>query len=181
MTERQWLHPIRQNAQQLLDDLGIAGPPVPVHRIARHVGAVIVRVPAGGREIDGFLLREDGRVVIGVNQDQAKVRQRFTIAHELGHLRLHEGSPVHVDSGFRVRLRDAVSSQGTNQEEIEANRFAAELLMPVAFLARELEHRAFDLADGSQLTDLARLFGVSAQALAIRLGALGYTSEEGDF
>ena len=112
--------------------------------------------------------------MIGINQDQATVRKRFTIAHELGHLLLHEHSLVHVDSGFRVRLRSGQSSEGTDRDEMEANRFAAELLMPIEFLQADLEKQEFDLADDSQLRALANRYGVSTQALAIRLNGLGY-------
>ena len=113
-------------------------------------------------------------MVIGVNRDQATVRQRFTIAHELGHLLLHEYSRVHVDRGFRVRLRSGLSSEGTDRDEMEANRFAAELLMPIEFLQADLEKREFDLADDSEFQTLAKRYGVSTQALAIRLNGLGY-------
>ena len=58
---------------------------------------------------------------------------------------------------------------------MEANRFAAEILMPIDFLRRDLEKQEFDLADDSQLRSLARRYGVSTQALAIRLNGLGYT------
>ena len=49
--------------------------------------------------------------MIGVNKDQAQVRQRFTIAHELGHLKLHEHKQVHVDREFRVRFRSGATSR----------------------------------------------------------------------
>ena len=157
-----------------LEELEIQAPPVPVAKLARSCGARIVRVSGNEDDIDGFLYREDGDVVIGVNQDQATVRKRFTIAHELGHLLLHEHSLVHVDSGFRVRLRSGQSNEGTDRDEMEANRFAAELLMPIEFLQADLEKQEFDLADDSQLRALAKRYGVSTQALAIRLNGLGY-------
>ena len=118
--------------------------------------------------------------MIGVNRDQAAVRQRFTIAHELGHLLLHERSQVHVDREFRVRLRSGVSREGTDRDEMEANRFAAELLMPIGFLRADLEEWELDLADDRQLRALARRYGVSTQSLAIRLNNLGYSIEAVD-
>ena len=57
---------------------------------------------------------------------------------------------------------------------MEANRFAAELLMPIEFLQADLEKSEFDLADDSELQTLAKRYGVSLQALAIRLNGLGY-------
>ena len=165
---------VRKEARNLLVKLEIEAPPVPVRRLARSCGARIVRVSGNEANIDGFLYREDDDVVIGVNRDHAAVRQRFTIAHELGHLLLHEYSRAHVDSGFRVRLRSGLSSEGTDRDEMEANRFAAELLMPIEFLQADLEKSEFDLADDSELQTLAKRYGVSLQALAIRLNGLGY-------
>ena len=164
---------INRNVKNLLKRFGISDPPIPVHKIARGCGARIVRV-SGEDDIDGFLYRENERAVIGVNKDQARVRRRFTIAHELGHLLLHEHEEVHVDRGFRVRLRSGVSSQGLDRDEMEANRFAAELLMPIRMLRRDIEDHVFDLADDGELYLLAKRYGVSTQALAFRITGLGY-------
>ena len=165
---------IRRIARTLLSELEIQAPPVPVRQLARHRGARIVRVSGNDGDIDGFVYHKGDEVVIGINQDQAPVRQRFTIAHELGHLLLHELDQIHVDRGFRVRLRNGASSEGTDRDEMEANRFAAELLMPLDFLMADLEEREFDLADDKELRALAKRYGVSTQALAIRLNGLGY-------
>lgn len=176
---RRWMRiqKIQKTAKELLTRFDIQAPPVPVRRLARGCGACIVRVSGRDDDIDGFLYREDSEAVIGVNRDQAAVRQRFTIAHELGHLLLHERSQVHVDRGFRVRLRSGVSREGIDRDEMEANRFAAELLMPTGFLRADLEEWELDLADDRQLRVLARRYGVSTQALAIRLNSLGYSIE----
>ena len=171
-----WIQ-IQKTARKLLSELEIQNPPVPVHRLARSRGARIVQVSGNEDDIDGFLYREGDEVVIGVNRNQAPMRQRFTIAHELGHLLLHEPSQIHVDRGFRVRLRSSSSRKGIDREEMEANRFAAELLMPSDFLQTDLEHQEFDLADDCQLRSLAKRYGVSTQAFAIRLNGLGYTPE----
>lgn len=165
---------IRRTARTLLAKLEIQEPPVPVRKLARSCGARIVRVSGDDGDIDGFLYQKGDEVVIGINRDQALVRQRFTIAHEVGHLLLHEHGQIHVDRGFRVRLRNGASSEGTNRDEMEANRFAAELLMPLDFLMADLEEREFDLADDRQIQALAKRYGVSTQALAIRLNGLGY-------
>ena len=167
---------IRQEVRNLLAELEVQAPPVPIRKLARSRGARIVLVSGNEADIDGFLYQKDDEVVIGVNQDQAPVRQRFTIAHELGHLLLHKhNNQVHVDRGFRVRLRSGLSSEGTDRDEMEANRFAAELLMPIEFLRTDLEKREFDLADDSEIKALAKRYGVSTQALVIRLNGLGYT------
>ena len=164
---------IQKVVNELLDKFGFAGPPVPVRRLARCCGARIFQEGQEG-DLSGFLYRKGKEIVIGVNTDQAPVRQRFTIAHELGHLLLHDLDDLHVDHGFMVRLRSDVSSLGLDNDEMEANRFAAELLMPTRFLKEDLEGTRMDLTADEMLRALAKRYGVSAQALAIRLTGLGY-------
>jgi Zn-dependent peptidase ImmA (M78 family) len=77
---------------------------------------------------------------------------------------------VHVDKRFLAR--DAKSSTGFDMKEIEANRFAAELLVPRAMLIEELHGRTVDLEDDELLGELAEAFGVSKQMIAIRVGEL---------
>jgi hypothetical protein len=55
--------------------------------------------------------------MIIVNAANAPVRQRFTIAHEIGHFAPHRGT-VHLDGRTRVNFRDGMSSMATDQEEI---------------------------------------------------------------
>jgi Zn-dependent peptidase ImmA (M78 family) len=106
--------------------------------------------------------------VIGVNASHPSARRRFTIAHELGHVLLLAHDDLHVDG--KLMLRDATSSQGNDRREIEANAFAAELLMPVEMLRHEIVLRGgIDLDDDRDVGGLARIFGVSVQALLIRL------------
>jgi Zn-dependent peptidase ImmA (M78 family) len=99
-------------------------------------------------------------------------RQRFSAAHELGHHELHAqeiGKAVHVDKGFRVLLRDDVSSQGIDPLEIEANAFASELLMPGEFLMSALDAGGLDIEDEAGIEALARKFRVSGSAMRYRL------------
>ena len=132
--------------KQLLEELGVHDPPVPVRKVARQCDARIVLVPGEeDKDLSGFLYRGSDHSIIGVNKDHVPVRQRFTIAHEIGHLLLHEHDQVHVDRGFRVRLRSDISSQGTDRDEMEANRFAAELLMPLKMLQADVQSLEFDL------------------------------------
>ena len=165
---------IRRTIRDLLTEFGIQEPPVPVRKLARGKRVRIVQVQSDDDDIDGFLYRDSREAVIAVNRDRARVRQRFTIAHELGHLLLHEHGKIHVDRGFRVHLRNGASGKGTDRDEMEANRFAAELLMPLDFLRIDLEGQEFDLADDSQFRAMAKRYGVSTQTLAIRLNGLGY-------
>lgn len=115
-----------------------------------------------------------GDPVVVVNDRHARVRQRFTIAHELGHLLLHKGRPVIVDHLTRahVNMRDQTSSLATSQEEIAANQFAASLLMPAEWISGAVGPH-LDLSTTRLVAQLAGTFDVSEQAMEYRLINLG--------
>jgi Zn-dependent peptidase ImmA (M78 family) len=154
--------------RDLLTKNRVTRPPVPVDDIAREEGAEIV-INRFNKEISGLLLRANGKVIIGVEKTQPPTRQRFTISHELAHLLLHDGEEVRVDTNFRINLRSPESSTAEDIEEIEANAFAASLLMPEAFLKEDLANFILDVEDPQQVQHLARRYEVSAQAMTIRL------------
>jgi Zn-dependent peptidase ImmA (M78 family) len=167
----------RAAAIELLEAAQITTIPIDVQKIAEQKASVIFKSLDEG--ISGALVpMETSGYVILVNDTQAPVRQRFTIAHELGHLMLHAYTTTHADRVFR--FRDAQSSQGVATEEIEANQFAAELLMPRHLLLERLQREdtlEFAPQDDDKhfeqlLAELANEFEVSKQAMAIRLSAL---------
>jgi len=162
-------------ARTLLLSAGIDGPPTPVERLVRESGVSLVFQPFEGN-ISGMLYRDGERRVIGINSAHAAVRQRFSIAHELGHLELHPGRPVILDHVVRMDFRDQRSSTATDRQEIEANRFAAELLMPRDWVMREATRRtgrAREVRGDDLVQDLADEFDVSQQAMEYRLANLG--------
>ena len=147
--------------------------PVPVERIAELLGVPVV-LETLDRNVSGLLLRQGDAKAIGVNAAHPRVRQRFTVAHELGHLLLHPGRDLILDH-VRVNLRDDRSSMGTDREEREANAFAAELLMPNDLVKGEVQ-TILDrggTADSRFVADLAQVFDVSEQAIEVRLVNLG--------
>ena len=163
-----------QAALELVERFGITEAPVPVETIAEELGADVQIEPLEGG-LSGVLYRDGDRKVIGVNGWHAEVRQRFTIAHELGHLQLHQDT-LFVDG---LLHRDTMSSRAVNTHEIEANAFAAELLMPRHILLEELRQRIpkSGIADPGRLTkQLAKSFEVSEQAMEFRLANLGLTT-----
>ena len=110
---------------------------------------------------------KDGVAVIVVNAGHHPNRQRFTLAHELGHHVMHYSylqNNVHVDKV--VLHRNQKSSDGNDHKEIEANAFAAELLMP---LSKIREFKDIDINNETELMAVARLFKVSASAIAFRI------------
>ncbi len=156
-----------KRAAEVLTEAGINELPVPVDELAISLGADVTYESFDG-EVSGMLVRGANRAVIGVNSKHAKTRQRFSVAHEIAHLVMHPGTPMFVDRFVRVNYRNGES----NREEIEANAFAAELLMPCNLMAESVD-RALAKHQGltpEQLAkQLARTFHVSPEAMSYRL------------
>lgn len=162
----------RRMVGELLTQAGVTEPPVPVEQLAHAAGAILRYVPFEG-EISGMLYHEDGHAIIGVNALHSPTRHRFSIAHELGHLRLHQSRKLRLDRNFRTLRRDEHSAEAIDPEEMEANDFAAELLMPTVWLERDLANHEFDYEDDIGLRLLAECYRVSLQAMLFRLTNLG--------
>lgn len=145
-------------------------PPVPVEEIARLQGAEVRYYPFD-RDISGLLLRSEAATIIGVHSEHPKTRQRFTIAHELGHKVLHRGRPVIVEHLHRARAnwRDGQSGLANDSEEIAANQFAAGLLMPQRIIEERFQEIDGRFTERLLIETLARQFEVSAQAMRFRL------------
>ncbi|MEM7735485.1 MAG: ImmA/IrrE family metallo-endopeptidase, partial [Deinococcota bacterium] len=158
-------------AQVVLKELNITSIPVNVHGVTEQLGLELIKFKFQDNE-SGVLIVKDKRAVVGYNQDHPPSRQRFSIAHEIGHYRLHysqlpeDQRQDYVD----VFKRDWVASQGVNRLEIDANAFAAELLMPTHDIqnkAWELRINGTDLADEESIEQMANDFQVSIQAMTI--------------
>lgn len=162
-----------QEARDLLKRHAIAQPPVLVEELAKQLGVRLAFERMDG-EISGMLVRDPARnmVVMAINSSHPGTRQRFTIAHELGHLLLHQGSPVFVDRAVRVDFRDLNAASGHHRHEIEANAFGAELLMPEDLMLSAVRRRA-GLADEAMVSELSERFRVSRLAMENRLTNLG--------
>lgn len=175
------MNKIIKEVKSLLKRFDIRIPPVPVERIAKELGAVLSFEPfEGDGDISGVLYRKGKNVIIGVNSKHAHVRQRFTIAHEIGHLLLHD-SDIFVDKVVKANFRDKRSSLAVDKEEIAANAFAAELLMPRDFVTAELssllEHKPGMKTD-KVISNLANTFDVSTSAMEYRLINLGLITSQ---
>ena len=164
---------ILQTVKSLLERNLVAAPPVNVEAVAARIGVHLRKTPTED-DVSGFLLKQGPISVIGVNALHHPNRQRFTIAHEIGHFMLDHFDEVHVDKAV-IKLRNEASRKGILKEEVEANRFAAELLMPREFLEKELSRGSLsDLLDDHGMQQLAKRFQVSVQAMSNRLTSLGY-------
>lgn len=136
--------------------------PVCVHSVAKDLG-IEVREGRWRGKYSGLIRKErkfgvfSGFAII-VNEAHSKTRQRFTIAHEIGHYVHHReyiGNGVTDDSLYRSRLRGPFESQ--------ANEFAAWLLMPWTLIVERVR------AGVDSVEELAKIFDVSKSAMSIRL------------
>lgn len=153
-----WLHANtnKYTPDTLLFKLNVYSPPIDVLSIAQSIGVQVHFV--SGAEWDGAVESDkNGNAEIYVNINQKPTAQRFTIAHELGHVLIHEPGSTY---------RDNWSLDKTDIAEIQANIFAANLLMP--------SWMVFAYATNKTINDLSKLFRVSERFVVYRLQAFGY-------
>ena len=153
----------------------------PQHRMVleRYLSEVPVKLGAIAREFDltvrlstlkpgqsGMIARLGDSYIIKVNRHETRERQRFTLAHEIAHFLLHREIIDQSDSGI---VDNVLYRSGAPEEmEYEANRLAADLLMPNAKVNSELEALGA-LVSEDVIESLAQLFQVSKVAMEIRL------------
>jgi len=116
------------------------------------------------KQADGRLLRKNGRGIARIRRDISQPRRRrFTIAHELGHWELHQDQTQLLCSAEDIR------DYGRSPLEMEANHFAAELLMPP-----QPFREAIGKAEPSMklIKNLVNEFGTTLTATAIRFADL---------
>lgn len=146
MTERE--------ANLLLEEVGVSRCPVDPVEIAHHLGLEVMIADFEDDSVSGLL--RDG--IIYANYLEPTYRQRFTMAHEIGHHRLHKTT---LDL---YRSQDA----SRTPEEREADSFAAALLMPASLLEAAIQKGVV------AIDDLAHLFQVSNPSMRIRIRDLGF-------
>lgn len=151
-----------QKARQVLINHWDGELPIDPAAIAGKLGISVK--PVTGCDYSGKAYQEDGSWVIEYNDSESNLRQRFTIAHELGHHLMSHTDATHQfrDDPSKFNLNVAIP------EETQANKFAAELLMPKL----AIEHFVFN-ENISSLNKLAELFSVSTVAMQYRLKNLG--------
>lgn len=145
---------MNKKVEQILNNLNISAPPIPVDKIAEFFSLRIVEYSKFPKHISGTIMQlPDGSMVIGINSNDQKVRQRFSIAHEIAHFLLGHDERHIIDDTF---------DKPTDKER-EANQFAADLLMPIDMLKKDIMERKYDIPS------LAKRYDVSDQAMSIRL------------
>ena len=186
-------------AQAVLKQLPDLTPPVPIREIAAALDIYEIR-EAELRGIEGGLITPEDKSegAILVREDRPEKRKRYTIGHELGHYVNPWHRPATAD-GFRCTARDMAAERFTKadrakQMEVEANQFAAELLMPPGLFGRRVKRLSG--VDIEQIVKLSDDFLVSREAAARRFiqyaneplavifskdGVIRYTKKHEDF
>ncbi|WP_288741414.1 ImmA/IrrE family metallo-endopeptidase [uncultured Rheinheimera sp.] len=137
--------------------------PVKLSNIANELG-LIVKSATLDTGISGEIKREGQNFLIRVNRHDVKERQRFTVAHEIAHFLLHRdliGDGIVDDLLYRSGLTDTL--------EAEANRLAADILMPWSKV-NEFYHSMPNVKIEERIEKIANAAEVSITAVKIRLG-----------
>lgn len=150
------------------NDDGFTPTPIDPIIIARAIGINVYTAPMEN-STSGYIIKDNaGEPDIFVNTEHSAVRQRFTIAHELGHY-FQQQETNHPEETYSYK-RDELASCGADADEVYANQFAAELLAPEPVI-REL-HDA-----GCNAMRIAKDLHISLEATRHRLRNLGLYGE----
>jgi Zn-dependent peptidase ImmA (M78 family) len=156
---------IEIRANEILKQHGLFSVPVDPVTLANKLGIRVNNAVFSDTTLSGLIARRGNKVSILVNQADPPYRKRFTIAHELAHHFLH----LLTDGEFvdnTIDLFRGSESDKTNNVEVQANQFAAALLMPAELVKEEFKKNNGDIEI------LARLFNVSEEAMGYRLQRL---------
>lgn len=161
---------IEQRAADVLRRHGLESIPIDPVVLANRLGMAVHNAKFSDDSLVGMIAKRGDKTTLLVNSDDSPFRKRFTIAHELGHHFLHlleDGEFVDGEASlFRGLGEDQREAPPDRRREIQANLFAAALLMPEPAVRREWEQL-------KSVDAMARRFNVSESAMGIRIGQLG--------
>ena len=170
--DNRYLNKAKQKAENILEQFKIDKPSVPVKDIVKKLNINLISYDLG-EDVSGILVIENNIATIGYNPSNSKVRQRFTIAHELGHFLLHgqAKNEVFIDKDFIVKYRSEKKYTNTEiRQEQEANAFAANLLMPRFMLHAAITQKNHDSLDEPEfISAMAKIFDVSVPAMTFQI------------
>lgn len=182
---KKWQHNIELKAESLLLEYGYKGDPLKlnIEDFAHKHSFDIVTLESkqGGAKlmvtsdtISGTLIVQNGMKTIALNQLESDLRKRFTIGHELGHYFLNHGKKDGMKLDTYKLYRNEESSAGSKEEEVQANAFAAALLMPRSYITNEFNRLSGIHFDNLKIIELlSEAFGVSQISVSYRLNRLG--------
>lgn len=152
----------RNLAWEILSSEGVTELPVMVGKICTQMGIKVLYFDAPEGESDGYCLVSSGQPRIYVARDRPRERQRFTAAHELGHILLgHAG---------KFDLVNREPSETDNPIEHDANVFASRLLAPACVLWALDAHTPDEIADLCQISHQAATFRAQRMELLYQRG-----------
>ena len=144
--------------------------PVRLGMLAKELG-INVKLSSLGRGQSGLIESRDGSYTIKINRHETRERQRFTLAHEIAHFLLHRDV---INRHGEIRDNVLYRSGQPEQLEYEANRLAADLIMPFDQVESDLAEMSVPVSD-TVIERLAREWQVSKAAMEIRLSYLQAT------
>jgi Zn-dependent peptidase ImmA (M78 family)/DNA-binding XRE family transcriptional regulator len=125
------------------------GPIKNVVELLEKNGVIVLQIEQNDDKLDGEMIPDENNLpVIYINKNLSGDRQRFTLAHELGHLVMHGGSYI----------------PNADSAEIEANYFSSEFLMP----SDDIRYQLSENLSLNQLGDLKRYWKTSMASIIRR-------------
>jgi Zn-dependent peptidase ImmA (M78 family)/DNA-binding XRE family transcriptional regulator len=153
-------------ANELLEKAHVDAPPVDVLNLCTRCGVLVLERPFPDA-LSGLVFAHEGGAVAGVNSSHTETRQRFSLAHELGHFLLgHHERSSDYEHRFHIDVAEGTPPGFDWRAERAANEFAADLLMPRRLIAAEFKQ-------SQDPSKLAVRFCVSEIAMGYRLVNLG--------
>ncbi|HEV7893625.1 MAG TPA: ImmA/IrrE family metallo-endopeptidase [Pyrinomonadaceae bacterium] len=149
--------------------------PVDIDAIVKAHGIEVFTDNEMATSVSGVLIIKGKQVGAMVNMSHPEVRIRFTLAHELGHYLLHRRKKNLFVDEFAVMYRSSMPG-GIDPLEVEANIFAAELLMPEGAVRADFKADPPIAKSDDAIRKLARRYMVSPAAMKYRLRQLGLIS-----
>ncbi|HVA19354.1 MAG TPA: ImmA/IrrE family metallo-endopeptidase [Solirubrobacteraceae bacterium] len=150
-----------ETARQTLG-LGLDAP-IPILETVEDLAGIPVCIQEFSGEIAGLFYRRNQRPYLFVNGAHSVQRQRFTLAHELGH----------CEMGHKPRLESLTRMQSTDRQEVEANYFAGAFLAPRQAVHNWADRNSELPVDLELVVRMSAFFGISAEASRIRLERSG--------
>lgn len=165
---------INRLIEELLDKCQIIEPPVNVEKIAEFLKISVIKRPYKDKgPLSAMLVRSPGKTIIGINDSHNIQKQRFSIAHEIGHFFLHKGEELVVDKDFSVNFRHYKTNPKAYLQEKDANYFASSLLIPEKFLIHDLKSYEIDILSPKKFEiiakDLHKKYNVSLISMRLRI------------
>ena len=153
----------RNMARKAIKDYKLTEVPTDLRKVFQSLGLKYIELD-DPKDIDGAILEIENEPSIAVlNRAKPIQRQRFTLAHELGHIFLkHKQRDVYDPGAEREFNEEDVESRGKPPVEVEADVFASELLVPFDQIKKFQKEM-------NNVEKMAAIFQVSKQAMTLAI------------